>query len=484
MFIAFLFLLIFSIILIAGNHHDETTRWSSFFSFVGGMGVLAIVLEYELLPGIVSKYGYLSLHTSVIRYGAYILSSTYYYLVPYIILWLGIINFHRISQTYLKIKRLLIYLLLVPCIAMLPFFGLTPAKSPRFWIVALWAVPYICVGIFLLISSYMTEHNMKVRRDKLINCIILVPIALVILFTNYILIAAGITDAWKYNSWLILFAVMALTFFLINYSALGVKLRIEKNHLENVMGAMSSGIAMLNHAIKNEIAKLAVCSHNARVLVDKMTEQELAGQIGENINIISNASEHLLTLTMKIQDSMREIILTEVPVRLTEVVDETLALMEIYFTTKKIKLVKKYLKDFEILFDKTYLLELLKNVIINAVEAMSENGLLQILIYQPNRYVILEIQDNGSGIPTDKLTQVIEPFYTTKKNRMNFGLGLSYCYNVMQKHGGSLGISSSPGKGTSVYLNFNPKKVIRQVTMSNDGEQGSEKIGSDSHHAG
>ena len=53
------------------------------------------------------------------------------------------------------------------------------------------------------------------------------------------------------------------------------------------------------------------------------------------------------------------------------------------------------------------------------------------------------------------LKQAVEPFYTTKSgNRNNFGLGLAYCYSVMKKHGGSLEISSEPGKGTSVYLTF------------------------------
>ncbi|MDQ0915838.1 ATP-binding protein [Paenibacillus sp. V4I5] len=53
------------------------------------------------------------------------------------------------------------------------------------------------------------------------------------------------------------------------------------------------------------------------------------------------------------------------------------------------------------------------------------------------------------------LKQVLEPFYTTKSgSHSNFGLGLAYCYSVMKKHGGALELSSSPGKGTSVFLTF------------------------------
>ena len=103
-----------------------------------------------------------------------------------------------------------------------------------------------------MVASYLSERNLKVRRDKLINCIILVPIALAVLFTNYILIAAGNTNAWQYNSWLMSFVVIAfsLFFFLLNYSVMGVKFRIGKNQLENVMRHV-----FRNHGTKSRLQK-------------------------------------------------------------------------------------------------------------------------------------------------------------------------------------------------------------------------------------
>ncbi|HEX3044553.1 MAG TPA: HAMP domain-containing sensor histidine kinase [Bacillota bacterium] len=463
MIFAVIFLFIISIILFVGNYNDESSRWSGFLSFVGALGALAIFLEYQSYPDLVVNYGIQSNQANFVKYGAYVLSSVYYYFLPYIFLMLGIFNVQRISQTYLRTKNILKYLLLLPCVAMIPFFGLTPAKSPHFWIIALWAVPYISIAILLLILSFYMEQNPKVKRDKLFDCIILIPIALVVLFTNYLLIAMGITDAWKYNSWLVIFTVTSFTFFLFNYSAMGVKLKIEKNYLEGMLGAMSSGTAVLIHAFKNETAKIALCSENTKKLIPKIPEENLSRLITMNIDAIANSSQHLLAMVMKIQESMQEITLKETPLCLSEMLDQTLALVQIYIAEKKIRVEKNYLHDFTILFDETHMLEMLKNIIMNAIEAVEENGILQPMIYRKNRHVIIEIKDNGPGISPEKLSRVIEPFYSTKKNKLNFGLGLPYCYNVMKKHGGSLSISSEKGKGTSVYLNFNPKKVLRHM---------------------
>ncbi|MNJ78413.1 Sensor protein ZraS [compost metagenome] len=70
------------------------------------------------------------------------------------------------------------------------------------------------------------------------------------------------------------------------------------------------------------------------------------------------------------------------------------------------------------------------------------------------------IQDNGAGIAADKLKQVFEPFFSSGKGSRNFGLGLSYVYNVMQKSGGKVEVTSTEGEGTSVSLYWPKKKVL------------------------
>jgi signal transduction histidine kinase len=73
----------------------------------------------------------------------------------------------------------------------------------------------------------------------------------------------------------------------------------------------------------------------------------------------------------------------------------------------------------------------------------------------------LAVTDNGKGIPQQYLTRVIEPLFSTKNNNLNFGLGLSYCYNVIRQHGGILKVNSKENEGTTVKLYFPKEKEVR-----------------------
>jgi len=69
-------------------------------------------------------------------------------------------------------------------------------------------------------------------------------------------------------------------------------------------------------------------------------------------------------------------------------------------------------------------------------------------------YVLLSVQDNGIGIPKDKLENIFEPFFTTKDEGKGTGLGLAMVYGAMQSHHGLIHVDSSPGLGTVFNLYF------------------------------
>jgi two-component system cell cycle sensor histidine kinase/response regulator CckA len=62
-------------------------------------------------------------------------------------------------------------------------------------------------------------------------------------------------------------------------------------------------------------------------------------------------------------------------------------------------------------------------------------------------YVTVQVSDDGTGIAPDKLEKVFEPFFTTKHKRT--GLGLSACYGIAKRHGGTIDVTSTPGQGTT-----------------------------------
>ena len=69
-------------------------------------------------------------------------------------------------------------------------------------------------------------------------------------------------------------------------------------------------------------------------------------------------------------------------------------------------------------------------------------------------YVRIDVIDTGSGIPADKLDQIFEPFYTTKKTGEGTGLGLSTVYGIVKQTGGFIFVDSTPGQGTTFSLYF------------------------------
>jgi signal transduction histidine kinase len=85
------------------------------------------------------------------------------------------------------------------------------------------------------------------------------------------------------------------------------------------------------------------------------------------------------------------------------------------------------------------------NLIDNAVDAMSDGGRLKISTKLEPTGVLVEIRDNGPGIPADVQTHIFEPFYTTKPVGEGTGLGLDAVSRIVRKHRGNIRFQSKPG---------------------------------------
>ena len=86
------------------------------------------------------------------------------------------------------------------------------------------------------------------------------------------------------------------------------------------------------------------------------------------------------------------------------------------------------------------------NLIDNAVGAMAGEGRLIVRTRAEDQWVVVEIEDDGPGIPEDDQSKVFDPFFTTKPPGAGTGLGLSTCHNIVQKHRGQIEVSSQPGR--------------------------------------
>ncbi|CAG7604795.1 Adaptive-response sensory-kinase SasA [Paenibacillus solanacearum] len=102
------------------------------------------------------------------------------------------------------------------------------------------------------------------------------------------------------------------------------------------------------------------------------------------------------------------------------------------------------------LMDHDKMLQLLLNLVKNAFEAMPEEGRVHIRLYTLEKQAVIEITDNGKGIPESDLEKVFIPFYTTKDS--GTGLGLSICHKIVQDHEGTIEVESFVNKGTKFTI--------------------------------
>ncbi len=118
------------------------------------------------------------------------------------------------------------------------------------------------------------------------------------------------------------------------------------------------------------------------------------------------------------------------------------------------------------------------NIIDNSIDAMDGQGEIQITTQQEGDWVIVELVDNGPGIPEDIQREIFSPFFTTKAVGKGTGLGLNISYNIVQKHAGEIKVFSKPGKTRfQICLPVDFKKVeLGTMPISNSIETSDEEL--------
>lgn len=113
----------------------------------------------------------------------------------------------------------------------------------------------------------------------------------------------------------------------------------------------------------------------------------------------------------------------------------------------------------EVKADRIQLEQVLINLIVNASDAVehSGKGLIKVHAQRSGETVILEISDNGPGIPVDALQKIWMPFYTTKEVGKGTGLGLHICKSIIERHGGVIGVSNQDSGGAQFRIELPAK---------------------------
>jgi PAS domain S-box-containing protein len=149
-------------------------------------------------------------------------------------------------------------------------------------------------------------------------------------------------------------------------------------------------------------------------------------------------------------------------IELNTIITDVLALLEHQFAMQRIT-VRRELSTVPLtVFGMEHKLQqVFLNLFLNAKDAMPKGGWLSIGTRSEDGRVVVEVSDTGSGIPSEYLARIYDPFFTTKAIGQGTGLGLSITYGIVREHEGTIGCDSTVGQGTRFIISFPPARAER-----------------------
>lgn len=225
------------------------------------------------------------------------------------------------------------------------------------------------------------------------------------------------------------------------------------------LGTLAGGIA---HDLNNVLAPIVMTASSLR-------SDEKDPERAEDLLLLVRSAERGADMVKQLLSFARGADGQRVPVELKHVVMDVQQMLRDTFPKNITLQVHVAAKPWTVQGDRTQLNQLLTNLCVNSRDAMPNGGTLTIAVEhvhldeaysemnleaKPGPYVLLRVEDTGTGMPPDVVEHIFEPFFTTKEVGKGTGLGLSTVHALVRQHNGFIHVYSEQGKGTrfKIYL--------------------------------
>lgn len=214
------------------------------------------------------------------------------------------------------------------------------------------------------------------------------------------------------------------------------------------LGKLGAGLA---HELNNPIG--IITSRIELMLEEASRVKDFPEEIVADLQVLHRNAQRVAKVARNLLSFARRSTGEMGSVDLNHIVEETLLLVEKTAAKEGIEISRRMASDLpRIRGDQNALQQVVLNLLNNAREAMDGGGAITITTKLRGPGVVLEVSDNGPGIPPEALPKIFDPFYTTKPQ--GTGLGLSVTYKIIRDHRGTIDVQSRPGQGTTFVLTF------------------------------
>jgi two-component system NtrC family sensor kinase len=221
------------------------------------------------------------------------------------------------------------------------------------------------------------------------------------------------------------------------------------------LGKLAAGIA---HEINNPLGGILIYSH--LLLEDTNKNSPYYENLKKIVKETSRCKDIVKGLLEFARPKEPETSLTGI----NDIVNRSLAIIERQALFQNIKIKKSYSSELpKIVADSAQLQQVFTNIILNAAEAMDGNGTLTLRTFLDGggRYINIQFSDTGHGIKEEDRRRLFEPFFTTKEVGKGTGLGLAISYSIIQKHQGTIEVSSQAGQGATFTVKLPVKRKVK-----------------------
>jgi len=213
----------------------------------------------------------------------------------------------------------------------------------------------------------------------------------------------------------------------------------------------------LAHELKNPMFPLQITIENL-MKARQQNSPEFEEIFSESTSTLLAELSNLKKIVGRFSDFSKMPVPQFEHVNLNHLLEEiaTLFAPQLAAAARPIKLERNLTADATISGDPELLRRAFENLVLNAIDAMPGGGVLRISTSVSDENVAVEVFDSGSGMDAEEASRLFTPYYTTKQH--GTGLGLAIVQSVISDHGARISVSSRPGEGTTIRIQFQQKR--------------------------